>query len=789
MPSSSGRLVVVVFTIAHVRSKRYSASAKRDSANADDNERNVTYSCGASNVTIADKSNDARPKLDTPETHLHTAVTIAPAFGSAVEPSKSILERSSISDKMEDKQWSALSCAERECVVPSMKQRCANRCSSQFKLEESYENFNGPFFETTDTYWSPACQTTELYEEFSARKFREIPRSQIKVLSHLGAGQFGTVYKGTWQSSEGFQEVAVKELHSDAVEEDQARFLREAAINGQFNGHPNIVHLYGVVTIGTPTMIVLELLSNGNLRDYLQDSNKSTGKSFSPVLANKLLNFCQQVGSGMEYLSNKSFVHRDLAARNVLVSKDHICKIADFGMARDLDCDYYVARAGGKIPVRWTAPEAFTYNKYSIMSDVWSFGTVMYEIWSCGHRPFDGCTNTEIIRIINSGARLAPPPGCPRSIYELMIKCWNPMRMSRPKFRDILDTLKRPVVELFVWTKEDLKSHQQCSVIGAPIDAGKELLIYLSQLSYIEGLGSADNIHLQQAVAVINTQVSLSNAISVNSVQDSPIPQKVLSGMIQAQQFHILLESSSPANRACLLSVAAPHASSWLSVVRSPGLGLNLESNEYQMAIKWWLGLDTSGRSMCPFCPATALDPLGHYAVTCRHGGDVVIRHNRPRDEVFDLCRRAHLSVSVERGHSLTRDLAHTRPADILIAGWDRGKPAALDLTITSPLCSAILSESCHQASAAALAAEARKLHSNGSKCQELGWSCIPLAVETYGNWGKEAHDTFSRLASYLAIHQSSPKPAVVAEIYGRLNIALVRSIARAILARELPPS
>lgn len=143
--------VVVVFTIAHVRSKRYSASAKRDSANADDNERNVTYSCGASNVTIADKSNDARPKLDTPETHLHTAVTIgapvlmrslqsekqstpsprphppisyfhlpAPAFGSAVEPSKSILERSSISDKMEDKQWSALSCAERECVVPSM---------------------------------------------------------------------------------------------------------------------------------------------------------------------------------------------------------------------------------------------------------------------------------------------------------------------------------------------------------------------------------------------------------------------------------------------------------------------------------------------------------------------------------------------------------------------------------------------------------------------------------------------------------------------------------------------
>ena len=101
----------------------------------------------------------------------------------------------------------------------------------------------------------------------------------------------------------------------------------------------------------------------------------------------------------------------------------------------------------------------------------------------------------------------------------------------------------------------------------------------------------------------------------------------------------------------------------------------------------------------------------------------MVTRHNRLRDEVFDLCRRAHLSVSVERGHGLTSVLPNTRPADALIAGWDRGKSAALDLSITSPPCSAILSESCHQAGAAALAAEACKLHSNGPKCQELGWA------------------------------------------------------------------
>ena len=130
---------------------------------------------------------------------------------------------------------------------------------------------------------------------------------------------------------------------------------------------------------------------------------------------------------------------------------------------------------------------------------------------------------------------------------------------------------------------------------------------------------------------------------------------------------------------------------------------------------------------MCPFCPDMALDPLGHHAVTCRHGGDVVICHNHLWDDIFDLCRHAHLSVRLEKGNGLTRDLDPTRPAEILIARWDRGKPAALDITITSPLCLAILGESCHQAGAAVLAAETRKLHSNGHKCQVLVWSNLVL--------------------------------------------------------------
>ena len=100
-----------------------------------------------------------------------------------------------------------------------------------------------------------------------------------------------------------------------------------------------------------------------------------------------------------------------------------------------------------------------------------------------------------------------------------------------------------------------------------------------------------------------------------------------------------------------------------------------------------------------------------------------------------------------------------------------------------------ILRESCRSSGAASTAAETRKLLTNGPKCQELGWTCIPLAVETFCNWGKEAHLTFSRLASHLTISLFSPKPSILADVYSRMNFTLVRSIARAILAREFLPS
>ena len=299
------------------------------------------------------------------------------------------------------------------------------------------------------------------------------------------------------------------------------------------------------------------------------------------------------------------------------------------------------------------------------------------------------------------------------------------------------------------------------------------------------GFGSADNIHMLQAVTRFNTQVPPDESITAEEVLVNLPPQRALSKKLDMHAFQSLLSSSSPVNKAWILSVSAPHAGSWISVIPSTGLDRHLNSAECQIALIWWLGLDTSGGSLCPYCPDIALDPLGHHAASCRHGGDVVARHNHLRDTFANFCRRAHLSVRVEVGYGLARDHVNSCPADVLVQGWDRGKPAAFDVTVASPLTPVTLNNASTSVGAAAYAAELRKHVANDTRCQELGWTCIPLAVETYGNWGMEAQSVFSRLASLLAIGQAIPKPKMLGDIYGHLNMSLVRSVARAIMGRE----
>ncbi|KAL5484658.1 hypothetical protein EMCRGX_G021194 [Ephydatia muelleri] len=227
------------------------------------------------------------------------------------------------------------------------------------------------------------------------------------------------------------------------------------------------------------------------------------------------------------------------------------------------------------------------------------------------------------------------------------------------------------------------------------------------------GVGNTNNLHLQQSLITFNSQVSHFDAVTIESVLADQPRQRSLSQKLDRHLFESLLMSSFPANKARLLSASAPHASAWLSAAPSVGLNLHLHSPEFQTAVRWWLGLDTSVASVCPFCPGVALDSLSHHAV--------------PVD------MEAHLSVRVEVGHGMRRDINHSCPADVLVEGWERGQPAALDITVTSPLTPVSLKDSSRIAGVAALSAETRKHAANDPKCRELGWMCIPMAVETYG--------------------------------------------------------
>ena len=175
----------------------------------------------------------------------------------------------------------------------------------------------------------------------------------------------------------------------------------------------------------------------------------------------------------------------------------------------------------------------------------------------------------------------------------------------------------------------------------------------------------------------------------------------------------------------------------------------------------------------CPYCPDHQVDPLGHHAVTCKGGGDVVLHHNSLRDAFAQFCHRARLGGQLEVGHGYGAESSLSRPADILVPNWMIGKPAAFDLTVVSQLNSTILNKAIARSGSAAGKAEVRKHNANDAKCTELGWVCI----ETYGCWGVEAQGSISRLAAHLALQLQCSKSKAITSIYQRLNLMHLSSL------------
>eukprot|EP00911_Craspedida_sp_UC1_P001744 UC1_evm1s1330 len=290
-------------------------------------------------------------------------------------------------------------------------------------------------FEGSSMYEDPSnySDPSELTAVIRARA-REVSRSDVTLQGTIGKGEFGEVMHAVVELENTPEiDTAVKTLRKGASAADRVEFLKEAAIMSQFS-HENVIMLLGVVLDGEPVMIVTELMTNGALRDYVADRR-------GQIPLDRQLALIRDVADGMTYLSSLGFVHRDLAARNILVAENLVCKVADFGLSKEVDETEYFVSNGGKIPIRWTAPEAMTARKYTTSSDVWSFGVLAWEVLAHGQRPYDDLDNINVFRKVEKGHRLPVPDGCPRAVYAVLLACWAHRRRARPTFSALLEAV------------------------------------------------------------------------------------------------------------------------------------------------------------------------------------------------------------------------------------------------------------------------------------------------------------------------------------------------------------
>ncbi|KAL0277017.1 UNVERIFIED_CONTAM: hypothetical protein PYX00_004446 [Menopon gallinae] len=270
---------------------------------------------------------------------------------------------------------------------------------------------------------------------------REYQLSNVKFLEELGEGAFGKVYKGEVHVSktEPVLQVAIKTLKENATLKTQQDFRKEVELMSELR-HPNIVCLLGVVMRQQPYAMLFEYMTQGDLHEYLMiHSPRSADEHPGHILEQpEFLHIALQIAAGMDYLSSHHYIHRDLAARNCLVGDNLTVKISDFGLSRDVySSDYYRVQSKSLLPVRWMPPESILYGKFTTESDVWSYGVVLWEIYSYGLQPYYGYNNQEVIEMIRSRQLLPCPEDCPTRVYSLMVECWHEVPSRRPHFPEL----------------------------------------------------------------------------------------------------------------------------------------------------------------------------------------------------------------------------------------------------------------------------------------------------------------------------------------------------------------
>ncbi|XP_026312749.1 tyrosine-protein kinase JAK3 isoform X2 [Piliocolobus tephrosceles] len=340
--------------------------------------------------------------------------------------------------------WTELALLIQQCMAYEPVQRPSFRAvirDLNSLISSDYELLSDPTpgaLAPRDGLWNGAqlyaCQDPTIFEE-----------RHLKYISQLGKGNFGSVelcrYDPLGDNTGAL--VAVKQLQHSGPDQ-QRDFQREIQILKAL--HSDFIVKYRGVSYGPGRQslrLVMEYLPSGCLRDFLQ-------RHRARLDASRLLLYSSQICKGMEYLGSRRCVHRDLAARNILVESEAHVKIADFGLAKllPLDKDYYVVREPGQSPIFWYAPESLSDNIFSRQSDVWSFGVVLYELFtycdkSCSPSAeflrMMGCERDvpalcRLLELLEEGQRLPAPPACPAEVHELMKLCWAPSPQDRPSF-------------------------------------------------------------------------------------------------------------------------------------------------------------------------------------------------------------------------------------------------------------------------------------------------------------------------------------------------------------------
>lgn len=273
------------------------------------------------------------------------------------------------------------------------------------------------------------------------------PRSQLQTITTLGKGEFGDVLLSKARGLSEAEEdalVLVKTLQTrdEVLQQD---FRREAEMFSKLS-HPNVARLLGMCKEAEPHYMILEYYDLGDLKQFLRISKSKDDKVKTQPLSTKTkVSLCAQVAQGMEHLSNHRFVHKDLAARNCLISSKRQVKVSALSLSKDVYNSEYFHFRQAWIPLRWLPSESVFEDDFSTKSDVWSFGVLMWEVFSLGGLPHNDLSDDEVLEGLRGGKlKLPAPEGCPSRIYKLMVRCWAPSLKERPSFTDIVRALGDP---------------------------------------------------------------------------------------------------------------------------------------------------------------------------------------------------------------------------------------------------------------------------------------------------------------------------------------------------------